>query len=88
MSRWQIYMVRCADGSLYTGITRDLERRLREHNGLAAGGARYTRGRRPVTLVYREEAPDRAGASRREAEIKRLDRRAKEALVAAGRLRP
>ncbi len=88
MSRWQIYMVRCADGSLYTGITRDLERRLREHNGLAAGGARYTRARRPVTLVYLEEAPDRAGASRREAEIKRLDRRAKEALVAAGRLRP
>ena len=77
-------MLRCADGTLYTGITTDVERRLSEHNGLpgaARRGAAYTRARRPVRLVHLEAAADRAHASRRESVIKRLDRRDKERLV-------
>lgn len=77
---WFVYMLRCADGSLYTGITTDIERRLAEHNGEGALGARYTRPRRPVTLAYTEAADDRASASRREAAIKRLTRHHKLAL--------
>lgn len=76
-------MLRCADGSLYTGITTDVARRLAEHNGDGAAGARYTRSRRPVQLVYAEAACDRAAAARREAAIKRLDRARKLALAAA-----
>lgn len=76
-------MLRCADGTLYTGITTDLPRRLAEHNGAGGVGARYTRSRRPVELVYAEASPSRAEASRREAAIKRLDRAAKLALCAA-----
>ena len=79
-------MLRCADGTLYTGITTDVERRLAEHNGLpgaARRGAAYTRARRPVRLVHRETAADRAHASRRELAIKRLDRPAKERLLDA-----
>jgi putative endonuclease len=83
---WQVYMLRCADGTLYTGITTDITRRLAEHNGEASAGARYTRSRRPVTLIYLETAPDRVQASRREAAIKRLDRRRKLALCAAAEL--
>lgn len=81
---WWVYMLRCADGSLYTGITTDVERRLAEHNGNGAPGARYTRSRRPVALVYAEAAASRAEATRREAAIKRLDRARKLALCAAG----
>jgi putative endonuclease len=75
---WHVYIVRCADGSLYTGIARRLEARLAAHN--AGRGARYTRGRGPVRLIYTEKAADRAAASRREAQIKMLDRSAKLAL--------
>jgi len=74
-----IYIVRCADGTLYTGWTTDVERRVAQHN--AGRGARYTRMRRPVALVYREEAPDRSTAMRREVAIKKLDRERKERLV-------
>ena len=70
--QWQVYIVRCADGSLYTGIAKDVESRLSQHN--AGRGARYTRGRRPVMLVYREPAPDRGAALRREHEIKSMSR--------------
>ena len=80
---WWVYMLRCADGTLYTGITTDVSRRLAQHNGEAALGARYTRSRRPVELVYAEGAGDRAEAARREAAIKRLDRARKLALCAA-----
>lgn len=73
-------MLRCADGSLYTGITTEPARRLAEHNGDGGQGARYTRSRRPVALVYLEAATSRATASQREAAIKRLDRRRKLAL--------
>jgi putative endonuclease len=76
---WMVYLARCRDGTLYTGITTDPERRLREHNrGL---GAAYTRSRLPVTLVYRELAASRSQALRREYAIKSLPRAAKEALA-------
>lgn len=79
---WHVYIVRCADSTLYTGIARDLEARIGTHN--AGTGARYTRGRGPVTLVYSEPAADRPAALRRELAIKRLDRRAKRKLIANG----
>ena len=74
---WQVYILHCADGTLYTGVTTDLPRRLSQHNGEIAGGPRYTRGRRPVTLLWSEAAADRGGAQRREAAIKRLAREEK-----------
>lgn len=77
---WCVYILRCADGSLYTGITTDSARRLAEHNGDGPRGARYTRSRRPVELVYAETAPSRDAAARREAAIKRFDRARKLAL--------
>lgn len=77
---WYVYMLRCADDSLYTGITTDVDRRVAEHNGDSGLGARYTRSRRPVRLAYVEAAGSRAEASRREAAIKQLDRRRKLAL--------
>ena len=77
---WYVYMLRCADGTLYTGITIDPDRRLAEHNGDGGQGARYTRSRRPVTLAYLEAADSRAAAARREAAIKQLDRARKLAL--------
>jgi putative endonuclease len=78
---WTVYLARCSDGTLYTGVTTDPERRLAEHN--AGGGAAYTRSRMPLTLVYWESADDRSGALRREHAIKRLSRAQKEDLVAA-----
>ena len=74
-----VYILRCADSSLYTGWTTDVARRVVQHN--AGRGAAYTRSRRPVTLVYQEVAPDRSAAMRREIAIKRLDRPAKERLI-------
>jgi putative endonuclease len=82
MTPWFVYMLRCADGSVYTGITTDTARRVAEHNAGAPLGARYTRSRRPVTLLYVEGAASRAAATRREQAIKRLDRRCKLALCA------
>ena len=79
---WYVYMLRCGDGSLYTGSTTDVERRLREHQG--GTGARYTRSRPPVTLAYAEEAPDRSAAQRREAAIKKLPRVQKLKLIGKG----
>ena len=79
-------MVRCRDGSLYTGIAKDVPRRVAEHNS-AGRGAKYTRGRRPVSLVYVEDAGSRAAAASREYQIKRLSVARKEALVAGYRLR-
>ncbi|MCL5059159.1 MAG: GIY-YIG nuclease family protein [Candidatus Thermoplasmatota archaeon] len=85
VSAWFVYIVRCADHTLYTGITIDVDRRIAEHNGDGAPGARYTRPRRPVELVYVEAAASRAEASRREAAIKQLDRAHKLALCASAR---
>lgn len=78
MTYW-VYILRCADGTLYTGCTNDLSRRLAAHN--AGKGAKYTRSRRPVELVYREEVPDKSAALRREATIKGLSRGEKLALI-------
>ena len=78
---WYVYILRCADNSLYTGVTTDVEKRLRQHNGLEKNGAKYTRARRPVNLALQETCPDRATAQRREAEIKRLSKADKEQLV-------
>ncbi|HHL45035.1 MAG TPA: GIY-YIG nuclease family protein [Gammaproteobacteria bacterium] len=81
MSEWHVYIVRCADGTLYTGIARDVGFRLARHN--AGKGAKYTRGRLPVQLIYQESAGDRGSALRRELEIKRLPLIEKQRLVAA-----
>lgn len=78
---WFVYMVRCADNTLYTGIAKDVDRRINEHNS-EKGGARYTRARRPVTLVYTETAQSRSEAARREWEIKRLSLSKKMDLIA------
>ena len=67
---YYVYMVQCADNSLYTGITTELERRVKEHNE-SKKGAKYTKVRRPVYLVYSEKHPDRSTASKREYEIKK-----------------
>lgn len=67
---YHVYMVKCNDGSFYTGITNDLERRLSQHNGKTRGGARYTHSRGPVELVYIEKYPTRKEAAKREWEIK------------------
>ena len=73
--KWVLYILECCDGTLYTGISNDVDRRLSEHQN--GRGAKYTRGRRPVKLVYFEEHGDRSDASKREAEIKRMSRAAK-----------
>ena len=77
------YVVRCADGTLYTGVTTDLDRRIGEHNGEhdAARSARYNAGRRPVRLAWTESHPTRSSAQRREAEIKGWRRSRKLALI-------
>ena len=85
---WTVYVLRCADGTLYTGIAMDAARRLLEHNTNNRLGARYTRSRRPVVLVYREAAATRAAASRREHAIKALTRAEKEVLIKTARRKP
>ena len=74
-----VYVLQCADGTLYTGWTTDLEQRLRTHN--SGQGAKYTRGRRPVSLAYWEEQPTRSAAQRREVAIRRLSRTDKLKLI-------
>lgn len=81
--QWNVYMVRCSDGTLYTGITTDVERRVVEHNGCGkAPGAKYTAARRPVRLVYHEAAVDKSAAARREYQIRILSRTKKLQLAA------
>ena len=79
---WFVYVVRCRDGSLYTGISTDVAARVAVHNG--GRGARYTRSRRPVELLYVERKRSRSTAQKREAAIKSLTRRQKLELVASG----
>lgn len=76
---WYLYMLRCGDGTLYTGITTDVEKRLEAHR--SGKGAKYTRGRGPLELVYRELCQDHSQALKREAAVKRLPREKKEALI-------
>ena len=77
---WYVYILRCGDGTLYTGMTDDIPRRLAAHR--AGRGAKYTRGRGPLELVYQETLPDRSAALKREFAIKRLSRAQKDALIA------
>jgi putative endonuclease len=77
---WQVYIILCSDGSLYTGITTDMERRLRQHAG--GKGAKYFRGREPLKVMYQEGDHTRSSASKREAEIKAMNRAEKSLLVA------
>jgi predicted GIY-YIG superfamily endonuclease len=76
---WSVYLLRCADGTYYTGSTTDVAARAAAHN--AGRGARYTSGRRPVEVVYQEACESKPAAFRREHALKRLTRSAKEALV-------
>ena len=78
---WSVYIVRCGDDSLYTGIAKDVEARIAVHNN--GRGAAYTRARRPVILVWREDGFSRSAALRREAALKRLPRELKKALIGA-----
>ena len=78
-SAWLVYILLCSDDSFYTGITNNLERRVAQH--AAKTGAKYFRGRQPRKVVYLERGHDRSSASRREAEIKKLSRRAKVELI-------
>ena len=81
LTEWFVYVVRCKDGTLYTGIATDVERRLAEHRGSGGRGAKYLRGRLPITLAVSLKAGSRAAALRVERRIKRLPRARKEALM-------
>jgi putative endonuclease len=76
---WYVYILKCNDGTLYTGITNNLDKRVSSHN--KGTGAKYTKTRLPVEVVYHEEATDRSEASKREYQIKKLSRLAKENLI-------
>lgn len=79
---YYFYILRCSDDSLYCGMTSDLQNRLKEHNSSGPKGAKYLRGKKPVTLVHSEEYPDIKAAMGREAEVKRWPKAKKETLVA------
>ena len=79
MSAWTLYILKCNDGSYYTGITNDIGKRLSDHEN--GKGAKYTRGRGPFDLIYQEKHADRSSASKREYEIKKLSRVEKEQLL-------
>ncbi|MEA1954837.1 MAG: GIY-YIG nuclease family protein [Campylobacterota bacterium] len=79
-SRYYVYIVECIDTTLYTGIAKELIKRIAEHNG-SSKGAKYTRGRRPVHLVFSEEHSSRSSASKREYEIKKMNKKEKQLLI-------
>jgi len=81
MNDWFVYIVRCADDSLYTGITKNVVRRIQEHNNDDSLGAKYTKARRPVVLVHQEKCKSRSAATKREIEIKKLSRKDKNILL-------
>jgi len=85
MSAWFVYMVRCQNGSLYTGITTDIERRLLEHQGTNGKGAKYLKGKGPLTLVWHTTADNRSQASRLESGIKKLSKDNKSRLISGDR---
>jgi len=78
--RWFLYVLLCSDGTYYTGITTSLERRLKEHN-TSARGAKYTKTRRPVKLIYFEDYDDRSSAQKAECQFKKLTRKRKEMVI-------
>ncbi len=77
---WYVYMAVCNDQTIYTGIAKDLQKRLSEHNN-GANGAKYTRSRRPVAIVYQEMQPSRSAATKRELQLKKLPRAKKLQLI-------
>lgn len=77
---YYVYIIKCIDGTLYTGITRNLEKRLFEHNNTEKG-AKYTKNRRPVKLVYFKDFPDRSSASKEESRIKKLSKIEKQEII-------
>jgi len=79
-NNWKVYIVECSDGTYYTGITTDTERRILEHN-FSFKSAKYTRSRRPVKLVYEEDSQNRSAASKREYQIKKMKRKDKTILI-------
>lgn len=82
MVNWYVYIAECSDGTYYTGVTKDLDGRIRKHN--AGKGAAYTRARKPVTFVYSEGHIDHSAALKREAEIKKMNRGQKKKLIKFG----
>ena len=79
--KWLIYILECRDGSLYCGITNNIEKRLKQHKGEIIGGAKYTRSHWPCKLVYKEKSASRSNASQREAIIKKMSKVEKQALI-------
>lgn len=79
--QWFVYILRCADDSLYTGVALDVNKRLDQHNGIDKNGAKYTQARRPVELVYQEPSVSRSAACKREYAIKSLSKQQKETLI-------
>ena len=78
---WYMYVVVCNDNSFYCGITTNIERRLKQHNGVIKGGAKYTRSKRPCNYVYTEICKNRSEASTKEAAFKKLNRKSKEVYI-------
>ena len=85
-SCWLVYLLKCCDDSLYCGITNDLNKRLKQHSGELAGGAKYTRAHRPCRLVYKEISSSHSEALKRELEIKKMTKTHNQALVKSGKL--
>lgn len=81
MATWYLYIARCNDNSLYTGVTIDIERRINEHNSCNKKGAKYTRARRPITLEHQETCASKQQAYQREHQIKKLNKTQKEQLI-------
>lgn len=84
---WIVYLLRCVDKSLYCGITNNLEKRLKQHNGKLKGGAKYTRSRNPCILVYQESLETKSDALKREIVIKNMDRNEKINLLQASKFK-
>ena len=78
---WYMYVILCFDNSFYCGITTNLQKRLKQHNGVIKGGAKYTRSRRPCKYIYKEAAQNRSDASKKEAAFKKLSRKQKEKYI-------
>ncbi len=85
MNEWYLYLIRCSDGSLYTGITTDIDRRFQEHQGKGEAGAKYLRGRGPLKLAFQIEVENRKLALKLESKIKRLSKARKEKIVSDNR---
>jgi putative endonuclease len=84
MLDWHLYLIRCRDGSLYTGITTDVARRFAEHQGNGGPGAKYLQGRRPLALVFQKQIGSRGLALMVESRVKKLSKARKEELISAG----